>query len=89
MVPIRDLKNRLSEYLRRVRRGEHLVVTDRGRAIAEVTPIRRRRLSADEALRRMAERGEISLPRGRGLRDIEPTRIRGGPISETLLRDRG
>ena len=35
-VGIRELKNRLSEYIRRVRRGEEFLVTDRGRVVAEL-----------------------------------------------------
>jgi antitoxin (DNA-binding transcriptional repressor) of toxin-antitoxin stability system len=37
-VGIRELKNRLSEYLREVRAGENVLVTDRGEVIAEVSP---------------------------------------------------
>jgi antitoxin (DNA-binding transcriptional repressor) of toxin-antitoxin stability system len=37
-VGIRELKNRLSEHLRRVRSGEGLLVTDRGEVIAELSP---------------------------------------------------
>ena len=37
-VGVRELKNRLSEYLREVRRGEHLLVTDRGEVIGELSP---------------------------------------------------
>jgi prevent-host-death family protein len=37
-VGVRALKNRLSEYLRRVRNGERIVVTDRGVPIAELRP---------------------------------------------------
>jgi len=37
-VGIRELKNRLSEYLRLVREGEVVMVTDRGEAIAELRP---------------------------------------------------
>jgi antitoxin (DNA-binding transcriptional repressor) of toxin-antitoxin stability system len=33
---IRDLKNRLSEYLRLVRSGENILVTDRGEVVAEI-----------------------------------------------------
>jgi len=87
-VSVRDLKNRLSEYLRRARAGERLIVTDRGRPIVEVHRLLRRRLSADEALRRLADAGEITLGRG-ALRDIAPIRVRGGPVSRTLLDDRG
>ena len=35
-VGIRELKNRLSEYVRRVRRGEEILVTDRGTVVAEL-----------------------------------------------------
>ena len=37
-VGIRELKNRLSEYLRLVRAGERVLVTDRGEVIAELGP---------------------------------------------------
>lgn len=35
---IRDLKNNLSKYLRRVARGERIVVTAHGRPVAELGP---------------------------------------------------
>lgn len=35
-VGIRELKARLSEYIRRVRAGEVILVTDRGRVVAEL-----------------------------------------------------
>ena len=35
-VGVRELKNRLSEYLRLVRTGEAVLVTDRGRVVAEL-----------------------------------------------------
>jgi prevent-host-death family protein len=37
-VGVRELKNRLSEYLRPVRAGEAVLVTDRGEVVAELTP---------------------------------------------------
>ena len=37
-VGVRELKNRLSEYLRHVRAGERVLVTDRGEVMAELTP---------------------------------------------------
>ena len=38
-VGVRELRNHLSRYLDRVRDGDELVVTDRGRAIARVVPV--------------------------------------------------
>jgi prevent-host-death family protein len=37
-VGVRELKNRLSEYIRQVRAGESVSVTDRGQVVAELTP---------------------------------------------------
>ena len=38
-VGIRELKSRLSEYVDRARAGETLVITDRGRPVAEIRPL--------------------------------------------------
>ncbi len=37
-VGLRELKNRLSEYIRMVHAGEHIRVTDRGHVVAELVP---------------------------------------------------
>jgi|SRR5579863_6335788 len=37
-VGIRELKNRLSEYVRHARSGEGVLVTDRGEVVAELNP---------------------------------------------------
>lgn len=38
-VGVRELKNNLSRYLARVGEGGEVIVTDRGRAVAKITPI--------------------------------------------------
>ena len=88
-VSIRDLKNGLSGYLRLVRRGERIVVTDRGEPVAELCPARAEELTLDQRLGRMAESGELRLPRpGRGLERVAPARIRGRPIAASIVEDR-
>jgi len=70
-VGIKQLKSRLSEYLRLVRGGETVLVTDRDEVVAELRPTRRRLGDADslaELLDSLAERGEVtraSLPKRR------------------------
>lgn len=39
-TPITDLKARLSHYLDQVRQGREVIITDRGRAVAKITPIK-------------------------------------------------
>lgn len=87
-VPVRELKNRLSAYLRRVKQGERLVVTERGKPVAEVSPVRAKRVSPDERLRQLAEAGEVRLATRKRVADFVPVRVRGRAVSETLLEDR-
>jgi prevent-host-death family protein len=44
-ISVRELKSRLSEYLRRVAGGEEVVVTSHGKEVARLVPPRRRRAS--------------------------------------------
>ena len=68
---VKQLKSRLSEYLRLVRNGETVLVTDRDEVVAELRPTRRQPSSADSLeglLDSLAERGEVtraSLPKRR------------------------
>ena len=68
-IGIKQLKSRLSEYLRLVRSGETVLVTDRDEVVAELRPTRKQpRIadSLDELLDSLAERGEVtraSLPK--------------------------
>jgi prevent-host-death family protein len=62
-VGIRDLKNRLSEYLRQVRLGEGVLVTDRGEVVAELLPPGQVRgdPSVPAGLLSLAKRGLLTL----------------------------
>jgi prevent-host-death family protein len=78
-VGVRDLKNRLSEYLRRVRAGESLLVTDRGEVVAELLPPGQ--VKADPAipagLHALAKRGLITLGTLESDSDLYPALPRG------------
>ncbi len=60
---IRDLKNNLSRYIRRVIRGERILVTDRGRVVAELRPPVDLRDIGDAAARyrELIEQGVVRL----------------------------
>jgi len=62
-VGIKQLKARLSEYLRLVKTGETILVTEREMVIAELRPSRRQALAAEpqeEALEALCDAGEIT-----------------------------
>jgi prevent-host-death family protein len=62
-VGLRELKNRLSEYVREVRSGEGVLVTDRGDVVAELIPPGQGRDAegVPGGLVALAKRGQITL----------------------------
>jgi prevent-host-death family protein len=52
MVSIRDLRNHGGEVVARVEQGETITVTRNGRPVAELRPLRRDGLTAEELVRR-------------------------------------
>ena len=60
-VGVRELKNHLSRYLERVRAGDEVIVTDRGRPIARLTPLD----DSANTLARLVELGVVQPPSSR------------------------
>lgn len=85
-VGIRDLKNRLSEFLRRVADGERITVTDRGKPIAVISPPEE--AAEDEALRALVREGLAQWAGGKPRFPARRIRIRGKPISDTVIEGR-
>lgn len=79
-VAIAELKSKLSEYLRYVRRGESLVVLDRNSAIAIITPYD----SGGEPLKVRRAKGAVAVHR---VPMPAPTRVKKDVVS-LLLEDR-
>jgi prevent-host-death family protein len=86
-VGSRELKTRLGTYLREVQGGATIVVTERGRPVAELRPVQPAD-SLEERLNQMAAKGLLSRGTGRPLRPFEPIKISGPPISQTIIEDR-
>jgi antitoxin (DNA-binding transcriptional repressor) of toxin-antitoxin stability system len=90
-VGTKELKNRLSHFLRLVREGETVNVMDRAEVVAQIRPVRGARARSDEQVLRELERDGL-ITRGSGrLRDVKPlrTRRRGRrTLSEMIIEDR-
>jgi prevent-host-death family protein len=71
-VGIRELRNNLSRYLARVQSGEEVVVTDHGRAVARVLPLR-----GAPTLDRLIEAGLVIPARQRKRASSRPLKTAG------------
>lgn len=81
-VGVRELHDRLSEYLERVEEGREVVVTRRGRRIARLSG-----LDAPQPFEDLAQRGLVRMPEG-----SRPARharvIPTGPVSDLVSEQR-
>lgn len=86
-VAIRELKNRLSAYLREVAQGEVVLVTDRGRVVAELRrPSGEVALSGvDQALERLHAEGVLVPGLPQQAEAYRRTRVRMDGDSRRLL----
>jgi prevent-host-death family protein len=84
-VGVAELRQNLSVYLRRVSKGERLVVTDRNRPVAELGPAP----STGPALDQLIAEGRVSRPRRSTLPN--PVEMEGDPyaLSRALDEVRG
>ena len=83
-VGVRELRQNLSVYLRRVRDGEALEVTDRGRSVALLVPLP----AMETPLEKLVALGRASSPEA-SLLDLDPPA--GEPtsaLSDALLESR-
>jgi prevent-host-death family protein len=84
-VGVRELRQNLSVYLRRIEQGESLRVTDHGRPVALLTPIPR---TGDAVLDELEAEGRLERPRfrRRPLPEPRPPVPPGSPTVSEILQ---
>src|SRR4051794_41718395 len=80
-VGVGELRQNLSKFLRRVERGERLVVTDRNRPVAELAPLR----EEQSAVQRLGAEGRAQP--ARNALDFKPIKLQGRFSASGALRD--
>ncbi len=85
-VGVRDLKNRLSHHLKRVRAGARLVVTERGRPIATLVPVD----PPDDLawIHKMVAEGRAHWSGGKPTGSKNPPKNTGKLLSDMVIEDR-
>jgi prevent-host-death family protein len=89
-VGTKELKNRLSHYLRLVQQGEPVQVTDRGAVVAELRAVRDVEDRDDACLLALEQQGMVTLGKKKRLGAFDPLPPRGKKLlSEMVIEDRG
>jgi prevent-host-death family protein len=88
IVGARELKTRLGTYLRAVRDGATIVVTERGTAVAELRPLPSAEDPAEAWRTELAAVGVLTKGSGGPIARFRPASVKGEPVSRTLSRMR-
>ena len=83
-VGIRELRADLSRFVKRVRAGEEVVVTDHGKAVARLVPI-----DGERKIDRLIREGLVIPAPNRGPRTLLKPIEGAGPLSDLVIEDRG
>jgi prevent-host-death family protein len=85
-VGVRDLKARLSEYLRQVSQGQTVIITDHGRPVGRLSPVDQ---PLDERLKALQDAGMVAW-NGQKLKSATPAAINRGDrqVSDILVEMR-
>ena len=88
-VGIRELKDRLSGYLRSVKEGEEVIITERGRAIARIVREPSSEPAIWSSLAPLAAKGLIELPtRSLDRSATQPISLAGTSLTKIIIDDR-
>ncbi len=85
-VGVRELKTRLSYYLRRARQGERIVVTTRARPIAVLGPTASR--PGGERVKQLLVKGLARWDGGKPLGSRRPAGVARGTVAGAVIADR-
>lgn len=86
---IANIKNHLSAYVERVKRGAVIVITDHNRPVAKLVPVDHgENISIEERLLALVASGEVFLPEESGFDAVVPVDLGGDVASKILAEDR-
>jgi len=74
------LRNRLSYFLRQVRTGAHVTITDHGEPIAQIVPLPRGN-DLKGRIAAMVREGTVTAPQVRSRAAVRPIKLRGRGLS--------
>lgn len=85
-IGIRELKTRLGTYIRRVRAGETVIITDRGKPVGRIIPVKS---SPEAQVQELIQAGLVAWSENKLTRRAPVARTHGKTtVADLLIEDR-
>lgn len=86
-VGIRDAKMHLSKFIKMVQNGSEVILTDRGRPVGKIVPIRTEDLPLSARVKKLEDMGVLkALPQKKGIKLASPIPV-PNDIAQTFLKE--
>jgi prevent-host-death family protein len=83
---VRDLKNKLSHYLREVKKGRSIMITERGKIVATIVPAQEH--PEVEKLKKLARSGLGTWKGGKPKGASRAVLVKGKTVADIVLEER-
>lgn len=87
-IGLRDANLHFSKYMKLVKEGEEVIVTDRGTPIAVIKPLISKEASSEKKIKLLEERGVLRRAASGKPPLRKPLAISGRPLSEIVAEER-
>ena len=87
-IGLREANIHFSKYIKMVKRGKEIIVTDRGTPIAAIRPLLQGLSSTEERIAEMEKRGILKRPTTKVFLLRKLVAVPGKPVSKALMEER-
>jgi prevent-host-death family protein len=87
-VGLREANIHFARYMKLVKNGEKILLTDRGEPFAVIKPLKKEKNPVEERLQLLEDQGILSRGRKKKLPLRDPVTLEGAPTAEMLAKER-
>ena len=87
-VGLREANVHFAKYMKMVKEGEEILLTDRGEPFAVIKPLRKEKNSVEECLQLLEKQGLLTRGAKKRLALREPVTLKGRALSAILAEER-
>jgi prevent-host-death family protein len=87
-VGLREANIHFAKYVKKVKEGQEILLTDRGEPVAIIKPVMKREEPIEKRLQQMGKDGLLRRASGKKFSLPKLVELQGRPLSEMVIEDR-
>jgi prevent-host-death family protein len=88
-IGLREANQHFSKYVKMIRYGKEVVLTDRGKPLAVIKPIHHKEITEEERIKQLEDQGILKRTKKTKMPLHKLVTLEGKPLSEIIAEERG